>query len=166
MINYLYTHPMLYYYFVHPAICNEVFPLLQRWSRLSLKDVYSQSNISICWFCLILAIHMLPTKYALHYLRCQLKCPVKRVQTTTGYNSTYHPGPLLTHLIYFNVTAQQLLCFQTFMRNIQFATKFSSKLTIIQIYDTIIFKMTCIVNYSFDILTCKNKLKYSQLSDK
>ena len=96
MINYLYTHPMLYYYFVHPAICNEVFPLLQRWSRLSLNDVYSQSNISICWFCLILAIHMLPTKYALHYLRCQLKCPVKRVQTTTGYNSTYHLGPLLT----------------------------------------------------------------------
>jgi hypothetical protein len=27
---------------------------------------------------------------------CQLKCPVKRVQTTTGYNSTYHLGPLLT----------------------------------------------------------------------
>ena len=28
------------------------------------------------------------------------------------------------------------------------------------------FKMTCIVKYSFDILTCKNKQKYSKLSDK
>ena len=42
--------------------------------------------------------YILPTQNALPYLRCQLKCPVKSVQTTAEYNSINNLAPLLTDL--------------------------------------------------------------------